>query len=416
MAEQFDFSSYHVLLLAIGASVINSYWLPRFFPGWEPAASALILLSGAVAFLFLPAMPAPLDPLAQPGLWESISELTVIVALFGTGLRIDTKLSFERMTPTMRLLLVAMPITIFAVAAGAWWLAGMTIAGGIVLGAILAPTDPVLAGDLHVGPPQEGDEHPVQHTLTTEAGLNDGLAFPFIYLGILLASSELTPVNAALEWIVRDLLYRITAGVAGGAIVGWVLGKIVFAVPRHNALAEGGAGVIALSGVLLAYSATELAEGYGFVAAFVAGSTLRSIEPAHPYHQKLHNFSEAIEHGLTALILFMLGGAAAHLLAALTWQLAAVGALLIFVIRPAAGWIALAGTDLSGPSRSIAAFYGVRGIGSVYYIAYVTGHVKFTDEAQLWAATTFVIILSTVAHGLTAGLVVKFLQRKRTEG
>lgn len=155
MVEHFDFSSYHVLLLAIGASVINSYWLPRFFPGWEPAASALILLSGAIAFLFLPAMPPPLDPLAQPVLWESISELTVIVALFGTGLRIDTELSFARMTPTLRLLLVTMRITIFAVAAGALWLAGMTIAGGIVLGAILAPTDPVLAGDLHLVLPKK---------------------------------------------------------------------------------------------------------------------------------------------------------------------------------------------------------------------------------------------------------------------
>ena len=414
MAENFDFSSYHVLLLAIGASVINSYWLPRFFPGWEPTASALVLLSGTIAYMFLPAMPAPLAPLEQPSLWESVSELTVIVALFGTGLRIDTKLSFRRITPTIRLLLIAMPITIFAVAAGAWGLAGMTIAGGIVLGAVLAPTDPVLAGDLQVGPPQEGDEHPVRLALTTEAGLNDGLAFPFIYLGILIAGGELTLASAGYEWLAHDVFYRIVVGAAGGAIAGWALGKIVFSIPRHNALAEGGAGLIALAGVLLTYSATELAEGYGFIAAFVAGATLRSIEPAHAYHQKLHNFSEAIEHGLTALILFLLGGAAPQLLAPLTWQLAAIGILLIFVIRPIAGWIALIGTDLMGPSRGIAAFYGVRGIGSVYYIAYLSSHMKFTDEAQLWAATTFVIILSTVVHGLTAGLVVRRLITKRT--
>ena len=150
----FEFDGYHVLLLAIGASVINSYWLPRFFPGWEPAASALVLLSGTIAYMFLPGMPAPLDRLERPSVWESISELTVIVALFGTGLRIDTRLSFKRLAPTVRLLLVAMPITIFAVAAGAWGLAGMTVAGGVILGAVLAPTDPVLAGGLQVGPPQ----------------------------------------------------------------------------------------------------------------------------------------------------------------------------------------------------------------------------------------------------------------------
>ena len=237
-----------------------------------------------------------------------------------------------------------------------------------------------------------------------------GSPFHSSTLEILVASGEFTFLSGGLEWVWRDVIYRIIVGTIGGAIAGWVLGKLVFAIPRQNALAEGGAGVIALAGVLLAYSATELAEGYGFIAAFVAGATLRSIEREHAYHQKLHNFNEAIEHGLTALILFLLGGAAPKLLDALTWPLATIGILLIFVIRPAGGWLALAGAGLAGRSRWIAAFYGVRGIGSVYYIAYVSNHIEFTDEGPLWAATTFVIILSTVVHGLTAGLVARRLQ------
>jgi len=174
----FGFAPYHVALTLIGASIILAFWVPRFFSGREPAASAWLILAGVAAFAFVPGMPAAIDPRAAPKIWEYASELAVIVALFGTGLRIDNLTSYRRWQPTVRLLLVAMPLTILAVALLGFWLAGMTLGGAILLGAVLAPTDPVLAGDVQVGPPTEGGEHPVRFALTTEAGLNDGLAFP----------------------------------------------------------------------------------------------------------------------------------------------------------------------------------------------------------------------------------------------
>ena len=108
--------------------------------------------------------------------------------LFATGLRIDDLGGWRLWRPTVGLLAVTMPLTIAAVAVLGWALTGMTLAGALLLGAVLAPTDPVLAGDIQVGPPLEGREHPVRFALTTEAGLNDGLAFPFVYLALHVAA------------------------------------------------------------------------------------------------------------------------------------------------------------------------------------------------------------------------------------
>lgn len=403
----FGLSPYHVVLTALGAGILIAFWIPRFFSGREPAASALLILAGALAFTALPGMPSAIDPRSAPSVWEYVSELAVIVALFGTGLRIDSLTSYRRWQPTVRLLVVAMPLTILAVALLGYWLAGMTIAGAILLGAVLAPTDPVLAGDVQVGPPSKGGEHPVRFTLTTEAGLNDGLAFPFVYLGLIIAAEGFTPEQLAFEWFPRDVIYRISVGAASGAAIGWLLGKILFSIPRRNALAGTGSGVLALAGVLLCYGATELIEGYGFIAAFVSGLALRRAEENHEFHARLHAFSEAIEHALTAVLLLLIGGILPLLWAELDWQHMALALALVLVVRPLAGWVSLGGTDLLPREKLVVAGYGVRGIGSVYYLGFATSHFEFVNEGQLWATIALTILISTVLHGLTAGAVVE---------
>ncbi len=411
----FGFDSYHIAMAGVGAGIILAFWIPRFFSGREPAASALLIVAGACVYGLVPGMPDAFDPRTSPRIWERISELAVIVALFGTGLRIDNLSSYKRWQPTLRLLLVAMPLTILAVALLGFALAGMTLAGALILGAVLAPTDPVLAGDVQVGPPTEGGEHPVRFTLTTEAGLNDGLAFPFVYLGLIIAAEGASFGSAAAEWVARDLVYRIAVGVAAGAGIGWALGKVLFAWPRGNALADTGAGVLALAGVLVCYGATELIEGYGFIAAFVAGLALRRGEEGHEFHGRLHGFSEAIEHALTAILLLMIGGALPLLIGELDWRHVTIALALVFVIRPLAGWWSLAGTDLYGRERAVVAIFGVRGIGSIYYLGYATGHMDFVNEAQLWATIAFTILVSTLVHGLTAGAAVERVEKAGEE-
>ena len=416
-APFFGLYGYHLALAAIGGAVILAYWLPRFVSRREPAASGLLILLGMAGFALVPGVPMVPDPRTDPHGWEVVSELTIIVALFGTGLRIDNLSSLSLWRPTLRLLAVAMPLTILAVALLGHALAGMTVAGAILLGAAMAPTDPVLAGDVQVGPPLEGGEHPVRFALTTEAALNDGLAFPFVHLGLLVAAQGLAPTEWGLEWLARDVVWRISVGAAMGAAGGWALGQILFVLPRGAALADTASGVVAFAGVLLCYGTTELAEGYGFISVAVAGLTLRRVEAEHAFHRRLHDFTEAIEHALTAVLLVALGAVLPALLGGLTWAGAAIACALLLVVRPVVGWLSLAGTRVEGRDRWVVALYGVRGVGSIYYLAYAAGQVEFLDEERLWALMGFAILVSTLGHGLTAGLAMEGLSRgPRTDG
>ncbi len=266
---------------------------------------------------------------------------------------------------------------------------------------------------MQVGPPTEGGEHPVRFTLTTEAGLNDGLAFPFVYLGLIVAAEGFVLGDLATEWLPRDVLYRIVAGSLSGAAIGWLLGKILFALPRGNPLADTASGVLALAVVLVAYGVTELLEGYGFIAAFVAGLALRRIEDEHEFHGRLHVFTEAIEHALTALLLLLVGGILPLLWSELDWQHVTIALALIFVVRPCVGWWSLAGTELRGRARFVVAAFGVRGIGSIYYLGFSTSHFEFLNEGQLWATIVLTILLSTIFHGFTAGAAVERVEREQ---
>jgi NhaP-type Na+/H+ or K+/H+ antiporter len=400
----FGLDGYHIALACIGGVVILANWLPRFVTSREPAASGLLILFGMAAYAVVPGLPAVPDPRTNPYLWEVVAELCVIVALFATGLRIDKLRDWRLWAPTVRLLAIAMPVTIVAMALLGYFAAGMTVAGAILLGAVMAPTDPVLAGDVQVGPPQQGGEHPVRFTLTTEAALNDGLAFPFVYLALLVAAEGMAPQNWIVEWLAVDVLWRIAVGTIMGAVGGWLLGKILFCVPRSAVLADTATGVVALAGILLCYGTTELVEGYGFIAVAVAGLTVRRIEEHHEFHRRLHDFTEAIEHSLTAILLVALGAVLPQLFEDLTLTLALIAIALLLVLRPLAGWMSMAGSTLDTRARWVVAIYGVRGIGSIYYLAYAAGKVEFFDKEPLWALVGFTIVLSAILHGFTAGI------------
>lgn len=399
----FAFSAYHLALFAVGGIVIVARWLPRLVSHREPAAAPLMILFGALAALVLPDLRLFPDPRQSPRVWELVAEMTVIVALFGVGMRIDSVGPLAKWGPTIRMLAIGMPLCILAVAVlGHWW-GGMTIAGAIVLGAVLAPTDPVLAADVQVGPPQEGGEHPVRFTLTTEAGLNDGLAFPFVYMGLIVAAEGTNVADWGANWLAVDVVYRIVLGGVMGWAGGRALGYVLFVVPGERRLAETGSGVIAFAGVILCYGSTELVEGYGFIAVAVLGLTLRRIEQDHHFHRRLHDFTEAIEHALTAVLLVALGVAIPALFEALTLAQVAIAIAFLLLVRPVAGMLSLAGTDLDRDSRLFVSAYGVRGIGSIYYLCYAGTHMEFRNEAELWSLVALVILLSTIIHGFTVG-------------
>jgi NhaP-type Na+/H+ or K+/H+ antiporter len=412
-----------LVYLVAGASLLLAIVLPELLDRW--AVSAPMVLVGVGLLLGLTPLPdgMPLDPQENRATIEHVTELVVLVALMGVGLALDRPLelrrreSWRRWGATWRLLGIGMPLTIGAVALLAW-AAGAPPAAALLLGAALAPTDPVLASDVQVAGPQTGDhevdeDDEVRFTLTSEAGLNDGLAFPFVYAAILLAT-EGAVSGWALEWVGWYLVAKVVIGVVAGIAVGRALAYAAFrAESRSLRVAERGESLLALAALVSAYGVGEVAGGYGFLAVFACAMTFRSAERTHDYHAAMHEVAERLERLLTLFVLLVLGIALSRgLLESLDWKGVAVGVALVFLVRPLAGAIALHGC-LERPERRAVAFFGVRGIGSIYYLSYASGHAAELGSDWLWSTVSFTIVLSVLVHGALAAPVMRRLELAR---
>lgn len=353
------------------------------------------------------------DPRTWDTATERLTELVVIISLMGAGLKLDRPLGWRRWSTTWRLLAVAMPLTIAAVA----WLGvaglGFSLAMALLLGAAMAPTDPVLAADVQVGPPKSGDEDEVRFGLTSEAGLNDALAFPFVHLAILAAAGGLATTGGLTDWFTIKVGWKLLAGVGVGVLCGLGFSRLIF----RGGGTRFGDGLVALAATLVAYAAAELAHGYGFLAVFVCALTIRAGERDHDFHQEMHDFSDQIERLLMMLLLVLFGGALANgLLASLTWVDALIGLAVVFVVRPAAGLVAMIGSGQPMRERLLLAFLGIRGVGSVYYVAYGLNHGDFGVSERLWAVVGFIILVSILVHGVTAAPLLRRLALRREAG
>jgi sodium/hydrogen antiporter len=404
---------YIVLLTCLGLLILAAAWLPPLLRRL-PLSLPIICVAFGFALFSLPGSgPAP-DLLGHPRLTEHLTELIVIVALMGAGLRLNRPLGWRSWLTTWRLLAITMPLSIAGIALLGWSALGLAPAAALLLGAALAPTDPVLASDVQVGPPHDPEQDEVRFTLTSEAGLNDGLAFPFINLALAMALYGAAPGSWTLEWLAVDVAWKIAAGVAGGLLVGQGLGLLIFRCVAHPRLPESRDNLVALGIPLLAYGLTELAHGYGFVAVFVAALILRHWERSHHYRGRLHEFAEQIERLFMMILLVLFGGAiAGGLLGPLTWPAALVGLACLLAVRPLAGLAGLAGSGHRLDERAAIGFFGIRGVGSFYYLAYAYNAAEFDAEAGfLFAVVGFVVLVSIVLHGVSSRPAMRYLERK----
>jgi NhaP-type Na+/H+ or K+/H+ antiporter len=344
-----------------------------------------------------------LDPLGDPDVVERVTELAVVIALFGTGLKLDRPFGWRSWSGVARLLAITMPLTIGAIVLFGTQVAGLSLGAAIVLGAILAPTDPVLAGDVGVGPPGDEDEHETNFSVTGEAGLNDGLAFPFLFLGLFVLEPGGTGWLG--EWLLADVAYAIAIGVGIGAALGYGFAAAAVRLRDRELLATAFDAWIAIPAALAIYGAAELAGAYGFIAAFAGGLAFRRYEKSHDYNRSVHDGAEVAEKfGELAAILLLgsmlsISGLEAPGLAG--WALVVA---LILVIRPAAVAVSFIGSRLPLGERAFLGWFGVRGIGSLYYVAVAVGSGYLAaGEAKVVAWTAIgAVIVSIVVHGVTA--------------
>ncbi|HUF98369.1 MAG TPA: cation:proton antiporter [Ilumatobacter sp.] len=411
--------NYTLVLAASGVIILIAAVVPTSLTRRPLSLPMVLVAIGSLVFVAFPQIPNP-RPRDYPDFTERATELGVLVSLLGAGLAIDRAPGWRSWATTWRLVTVGMVLTIAAVAGLGWGFLGLAPAGALLLGAVLAPTDPVLAADVQVGEPLDDehvgtdDEDEVRFALTSEAGLNDGLAFPFVYAAVA-AANQGRVSNWWADWALGDLGLRVMMGVLVGLVAGLLLARLVFAPPRpFRALADTTEGFIAIGAILVTYGIAEIAHGYGFLAVFVAAVTLRNSQRDHEYHRTLHLFTDQIEQLLSVGLLVLLGGAVATgVLSDLTWRGVLVALAVILVARPLSASIAMIGSGTVGRERRAIAFFGIRGIGSIYYLAYATNHAHFAHADEMWAVTVFTILVSIVVHGVTATPVMDRLDARR---
>ncbi len=425
------------------------------------STSMLYLLAGvAVSPLWLGW--ASVSPATYTRVLERLAEVVVLLSLFGSGLKMSLGLSDGRWLLSLRLALLSMAITVALIAAiGVTWL-GLSVGAAILLGGILAPTDPVLASDVQVA--DAGDRDRLRFALTGEAGLNDGTAFPFVLLGLgLLGRHEIGEFGW--RWLAVDVLWAVAAGIAVGAVLGTLLGRLVLYLRRTHKEAVGGDNFLALGLIGLAYGGAILIHGYGFLAVFAAGVALRRLEqrasaeaasegvvangattvtksaaeasaqaaaeahadpdvshaeqvatdprhaPAFMAHAVL-SFNEQIERIGEVVAVVAIG----MLLWAVDWHVASwlfVAAMLV-VVRPVSVALGLARSRTSLSQRGLIGWFGIRGIGSLYYLMYATNHgIDAVLATELTALTLSVMVVSIAVHGVSVTPLMALYEKTR---
>ncbi len=384
-----------------------------------PVSPAMIYL--LVGFLLGPSVfnVLELHPLRELTLLESITEIALLIALFTVGIKMRVPIGDWRWSLPLRLATISMVLTILGIAIVAVVFLGFDWRLALVLGAVLAPTDPVLASDVQLRSAQDRDS--LRFGLTGEGGLNDGTAFPFVLLGLgLMGLHEIG--FAGWRWLAVDLVWGTIGGLGIGFLVGTALagGVRLLRAWRRDAVIFDEfllLGVIALS-----YGVALAAHSLGFLAVFAAGLALRRADDIHahsrsaadkpPLTPSMLNVNEQLERIVEVAVVLLVGA----MISTGYWSPAGLllAAMLLFVIRPLAVWIGVRGTAIGSAPLRLLAWFGIRGIGSVYYAVFFASY-ELRDEVatELLSAVFTVIAASIVLHGISAAPLMELYRARR---
>lgn len=411
MDKYFEPESYTLLLLLGGCVALLAAIVPVVLRKRFISAPIVYLLLGGVAYHIFGLY--KIHPLEHLETIQHVTEIVVLVALANAGLRIRDPFSWHTWKNTARLLAIAMPLTIIAAVYLGWKFLALAPASAVLFGALISPTDPVLASELQTSEPGEPDKSKSKLGLTAEAGINDGLAFPFTWLAIAMATKGTDYTQWWETWLLHDLLLKTAIGVGAGLLTGWLLYKLVFSVSSQNkTLSKISRGILSLSLVLLPYAIAEIIGGYGFLAVFFAACIFSNYEKHQEHMASLHDFNEELESFAVAVIFITIGiFIAVHSNVLTNWPVMVVAVAMVMVVRPAAGYISLMGAKLNRVQRFALSFYGIRGIGSVYYLAFALTRADFEQPRKLLAVTTATIFLSVIIHGISARWIHKKIER-----
>jgi len=361
-----------------------------------------------------------LDPIADAEVISRVAELALLVAVFTSGLKIERRLGLHEWRSVAVLIGLVTPAPIGLVALFGTAVMGLSFGAALILGAVLAATDPVLAGDVGIGPPGEQSEEPEepQFAVTAEAGLNDGLAAPFVLLGFLVAAGAAS--GSFVDWALTEVLYAVPVGVAVGALGGYGLAALVVPLRQREFLDEQFDGFVSIAAPLLLYGAAEALGGLGLVAGFVGGLAFRRYEFGHDLNRRVHDGAEVAEKLLELAVILLLGSTVT--LSVLDepglagWLL---GPVLLLVIRPALVFAFFARQDhMTLRDRTFLAWFGVRGVACVYFLTLTVqeGVLSSAEESTVVWTGLVCVAVSIVVHGITGTPVMNRLEGEASAG
>jgi len=378
------------------------------------------LLVGPTVFNFF-----HFNPLKESALLEVLTEVVVLISLFSAGVKMPVPVSLTRWRAPILLASVSMVASVGLIAAFAYYLLDLPLGVGILLGAILSPTDPVLATDVQTRHP--GDRDQLRFTLTCEAGMNDGSAFPFVMLGLgLLGLHDLG--ESGLRWMLVDVLWATAAGIGLGVAAGVALAhggrKLRRLAPTQSLMND----FLGLGLIGVVYGLSVMVDAWGFLAVFFAAVALRQTELKHlgtaqhgpvppgddaatkslAHTEPLDAaatisgrslvFKEHLERLSELMLVLLIGGSL--FVDSWSWRAVALALFVFTVVRPVSVMTSLLGTRTIWTMRGLVAWFGVRGIGSLYYLMYAIQHGLTEDLAlELMQLTLVVVTLSIVVHG-----------------
>jgi sodium/hydrogen antiporter len=378
----------------------------------RPFSAALIyLLMGFAADAAIPGVGLTMED--DHEFVEYASAIAIAVALFTTGMRVRRPLRDRGWLVPARLLGLAMPVTIALIAAWGWGVMGLGLGAAIVLGAILAPTDPVLAGSLGVRPPGETLDEEArdrEFAISSEAGLNDGLALPFLALGLLIAEDKLGERLGG--FLAVNGVYATVLALVFGYLAGRALAAATVVLRRRELLLADFDPWIGVAAAPLVYGLAELLSLYGFLAVVAAGYAYRHREVDHEALQRVHGGSHSAQVLLELAIVLLLGVLVTFdglsMPGVSGWLLIPV---LFLLIRPLAVIVSTMGSGLDRADRGFLAWFGVKGVASINYlaIAVAAGVIGANDlDKVVWTAL-IAVFASIFVHGVSATPVMRRL-------
>lgn len=403
---------YIAILLGFGLASLSMAYIPVLSKRLKVTYALPVLFLGIL--LYYLNVPIDWPKVSWDNGWVKIvTELIVVISLMGAGLKIGFRYGRKHWKNPLRLIHTTMPLFMLAIFLLSYFMLGMDGATSLLLAAVCAPTDPVMASELQLEEHKvsEGRNTGMRYMLTAEAGLNDGMAFPFVYMAIIWNRDGAVDLW---EWSGYYLLYKIVIGAVVGSLLGYCYS---WSIDRF----KSGKTISALSGfvsvalAIASFAAAEAVSGYGFLSAFFTGLFAQfhnhKREDDHS-KEEMVLFTEETEKFMTVIFILVFGGLIANgILANTDIKGIFVAIAIVLVLRPVSGLIGIMPTSYTIRKKLAISFFGIKGIGSIFYLAYALDQTDFGNEAELYSIVSWVILISIVVHGTTALRAISYFKR-----